>query len=147
MNIGLRMILFSAVLLVVFLGIAITVDNWQFRTSSEIATGEILSMREAIGSREHQDDFIETEISHYPTVRFKNLQGNIYEVEVAQPIHDPIPDIGDRISIRYEVANPEYVRDEDGLFYDWLIGGAVTAAGLFFFLISFIFTRRKIPEI
>jgi len=147
MNIWLRMIIFSAVLLVVFLGTAITVDNWQFRTSSEIVTGEILSMREAIGSREDQDGFTETEISHYPTVRFKNLQGHVYEVEVAHPIREPIPDIGDRIPIRYEVANPEYVRDEDGLFYDWLIGGAVTAAGLFFFLISFIFTRRKIPEI
>ncbi len=147
MNIWLRIFLFSAVLLVVFLGIAITVDNWQFRTSSKTATGEILSIREGIGSREDQDGFAKTEISHYPKVRFKSLRGNIYDVEVAHPIQAPIPKIGDRISIRYEVTNPEYVRDEKGLFYDWLIGGAVTAIGLIFLLISFIFTRREVPEI
>lgn len=147
MNIWLRIILFSGVLLVVFLGIGITVDNWQFRNSSERATGEILSMREEFGSREDEDGFSKTEISYFPTIRFESLEGDEYEVEVAHPIVEPIPEIGDPISIRYEVTKPQYIRDENGLFYDWLIGAGIMAAGLFFLIIAIIFTRREVPEI
>lgn len=147
MNIWFRMIVFAGVLLVVFIGIAITVDNWQYRMSSEPATAEILSMREEDGSIEDEDGFSNIEVYHFPTVRFNDRSGYIYEVEVAHPIAGAIPEIGDQIPIRYEVANPGYVRDEKGLFYDWLVGGAIMAIGLIFFTITYIFTRPEVREI
>jgi hypothetical protein len=147
MNIWLRILLFSAVSLFLLLGIAIAVDTWQFRSGSESVQGEILSIRKQFGSMKDTDGFTKTTVSYYPTVRFVDGQGRQYLAEAGQPVVEPIPDVGERIAIRYEIANPGKVRPDYGLLRDWLLAGVVVTMGLFFFLIALIFTRRKIPEI
>ena len=60
---------------------------------------------------------------------------------------EPLPEIGERIAIRYEIANPGNVRPDYGLLRDWLLAGVVVTISLFFFVIALIFTRRKVPQI
>ena len=147
MTMWLRVLLFSAVSLFLLLGIAIAVDTWQFRSGSESAQGTIISMRTQVGSMKGSDGFTETTLSYYPTVRFENGKGRQYQAEAGQPVLESLPQIGERIAIRYEIANPGNVRPDYGLLRDWLLAGMVVAMGLFFFLIALIFSRRKIPEI
>ncbi|MDM8010379.1 MAG: DUF3592 domain-containing protein [Parasphingorhabdus sp.] len=147
MNIWLRILLFSVVPLVLLLGIAIAVDTWEFRSGSESARGEIMAMRKQFGSMKDSDGFTRTTTSYYPTVRFISGQGRQYQVEAGQPVPEPLPEIGERIAIRYEIANPGNLRPDYGLLRDWLLAGAVFTMGLFFFVIALIFTRRKVPQI
>ena len=147
MNIWLRILLFSGVSLFLFLGIALAIDTWQFRSGSESVQGEIISVRKQFGSMKDTDGFTKTTVFHYPTVRFVSGQGRQYQAEAGQPLVEPIPEVGERIAIRYETANPGNVRPDYGLLRDWLMAAAVVAMGLFFFVIAAVFTRRKVPEI
>jgi len=69
----------------------------------------------------------------------------VYEGGKSQhPIREPIRTLVIGYRSAMKVANPEYVpATKDGLFYDWLIGGAVTAAGPVFSSSSRLYLRDE----
>ena len=147
MGLWVRVTMLSAISLFLFLGIAIGVDIWQFRNASEAATAEIISLRREMGRTEDVNGRSRSTVSYYPTIRFVSSQGLQYEVETPQALLKPIAEVGDRVPIRYITGRQGQVRLDHGALHDWLIAGSITAVSLIFFLITLIFTRRKVPEI
>lgn len=147
MNIWIRVIVLPVVSMFLFIGIAIGVDSWQFRDGSETGTAEIISLRQESRIKEDASGRSITIISYYPTIRYASSQGNYYEAETAEALLKPLPEIGDRVPIRYTTGSKAQVRLDHGALRDLLIAGALIATSLFFFVAVLIFTRRKIPEI
>lgn len=147
MELWVRVIALSAVSLFLFVGIAIGVDTWQFRNASEAGTAEIISLRGEIQSSESANGRTRTFTSYYPTIRYATKEGDYFEAETQQALAKPIPDIGDRVPIRYITGSQGQVRLDKGALDDWLIAGSITFVSLFVFIITMIFTRPEVPEI
>ena len=147
MELWVRVTMLSAVSLFLFIGIAICVDTWQFRSASEAGTAEIISVRGEDKSYENDDGRSRTLTMYYPTIRYATRQGDYFEAETTQALQEPLPAIGDTVPIRYITGSKAQVRLERGSFRDWLVGGLWTAVSLIFFISVMIFTRPEVPEI
>lgn len=147
MNVWFRAVALSAITLFLFGGIAIGVDIWQFRSASEAGTAEIISLRRSSSSFEDMNGRYKTIVSYYPTIRFATSQGVYFEAETTESLPEPMPKIGDRVSIRYIIGSKGDVRLDRGALRDWMVAGSITAVSLIFLLITLITTRREVPEI
>lgn len=147
MNIWLKIIVYSFLSLFLFIGIAIGVDIWQFRSGSAVSTADIISIREEYSSGEDSDGYSEIDVSYYPTVRFVDQNGIEYLTEADEPVLDRIPEIGDQIDIRYFIENPGWVRPDYGFWRDWFVAGGIISIGLFLLTVTHLALRRKVPEI
>lgn len=94
----------------IVIGVFAAVEAWDFHKGSAASSATVVSVRLETGTRKGSDGFSETYTTHYPTLRYSDVDGQEYITESSQPASGFTPEIGQIIPVRYYINNPLWVR-------------------------------------
>lgn len=106
-------------LLAIGFGLPLAVQSWTFVEESALVTAEVTAMRDnttcserRVSSGSGSTSRYETVCStvYFPTVRYQTEDGAQFENEVMGFLNDPGVEPGDRVDVRYRIADPIVVQ-------------------------------------